>query len=97
MDKKVRNVCDTDDDLQFGESFTWSNTSDEDCTIAPNDDSVFPFVGGQFTVHKKSTHPGKTLSQPPLSKHQKKYTYDVTGGGCGGKTMPKNVLVPASH
>lgn len=31
---KLRNVCDSDDELGFNEQFTWNNPSSEDCTIS---------------------------------------------------------------
>ena len=91
---KVRNVCDKDDVLGFDESFTWSNTSGDDCLIEPGE-GWWPFVDDFYSVTKHSTAGGKTLKRPPLAKNRTKYIYNVTGGGCPPlETNPKNVLIP---
>jgi hypothetical protein len=90
----VINVCDSNDQLGFNQDFTWSNTSNIDCTVTPSPNSVWPFTQSSYHVAAGKTTPGQTLPSPPLAKNQQPYEYLVTGGGCSADTVPKNVLIP---
>ena len=90
----VYNVCDSGFELGLNESFTWSNTSNQDCTISPSPTSVWPFVAPSSYVAAGKMTPAQTAGSPPLAQKQQTYTYQVTGGGCTTATTPKNVLIP---
>jgi hypothetical protein len=90
----VYNVCDSGFQLGLNQSFTWSNTSNQDCTISPSPTSVWPFTSPSYYVPAGKMAAAQTYGSPPLAQKQQTYIYQVTGGGCSMATTPKNVLIP---